>query len=494
MSTNHIISGLAALDEARPDYDTAWSFYEGNANETFTSPLLQKALGSDSPDFSFNYARLVVQARLSRMEIASVLSQNGTADNELAQIWADNALDQEIQEALEAALVYGDAYLIGSSNEDSFDIFYNSPLDTRVFYETENPRRKSYAIKRWEQEGKLRVNLYYADRTERWISKGKAQHTYVEGDFIEYITEDEAWPLPNETGQIPVFHLRTGRMYGTPEHKQAYGPQRAITKLLESQLESIDYQSGPQRYVLQDSAANSGVDAASDFGDDDSDDGLGSLKSGPKGLWNLKGVRSVGQFDAADPAIFVQPFKTFIEAMGTVTSTPVHAFNVGALPSGESLRAAEAPLNKRVESLELLFGGVIRELHEYALDCIGVAETKVLVTWAPAATYDSSDIWATAKAKNEAGVPMRVALLEAGYTQTQIDDFYPEGVAEPRTPEQLVALADAMMKISVSITNGLITKEEARAMLPQDFLGELPVVDGDSVIEALNNSYNTPPE
>lgn len=494
MSTSHIISGLAALDYARPDYETAWSFYEGQAAESFTSPLLQRALGSTSPCFSFNYARLVVTARLSRMEVSSILSQDGSADDALAQLWSDNALDQELQDAFEASLVFGDAYLIGSSNEDSFDIFYNSPLDTRVFYSTENPRLKTYAIKRWEEGGKLRVNLYYADRTERWISKGKIQHTYVEGDFVEYQVEGEAWPLVNETGDVPVFHLRTGRMYGTPEHRQAYGPQRAITKLLESQMESIDYQSGPQRYILQDPAANSSINPQADFGDTVDDDDQPSLQSGAHGLWNLKGVKSVGQFDPADPSIFVTPFKTFIEAIGTTTSTPVHTFNVGALPSGESLRAAEAPLNKRIESIETLFGGVIRELHEYALYTMGYTGAKVMVSWAPTATYNSEDIWTTAKLKNEAGVPMRVALLEAGYTQTQVDEFYPEGTAEPRMVSQLVSISDALMKLSAAVTNGLISKEEARMLLPQDFLSELPVLDGDSVIEALNNSYNTPPE
>lgn len=489
---SRLTSALAALDNARPGYVEAEAFYRGNAHETFTNPLFQKVLGSDSPEFSFNYARLVVTSRLSRMEVASITSQDGRADDVLADLWSDNLLDQELQDAFEASLVYGDAYLIGEPSEDGFDIFYNSPFDTRVFYQTENPRKKSHAVKRWvTDEGLLRVNIYTEDSIEKYISKSEVTSTYTDGDFEPYFEDgQDTWPLVNETGAIPVFHLRTGRQYGTPEHFNAYGPQRAITKLLASQMESMDYQTGPQRYMIQDAKATAGVDAQADFDEvDDEGDPISGLQSRPDGIWNLKGVSTVGQFDPADPGIFVTPFKTFIESMGTTTSTPVHTFNVGALPSGESLRAAEAPLNKRVESLELLLGATLRELHEYALETMGYTDAKVIVTWAPAATYDDADVWTTVKAKTEAGVPLRAALMEAGYTDAQVSEWYPDSETEPRTAEQLVKFADAVQKLSAAVTLGTITKEEARASLPQDILTQLPTVDPESVIEAINDSF-----
>ena len=483
---------LASLDAARPTYTEAEAFYVGNATETFSNPQLQHALGSSSPDFAFNYARLVIQSRLSRMEVSSVTTQDGSADDLLATIWVENQLDQELQDAFEASLVFGDAYLIAESTEDSFDVFYNSPYDTRVFYSPENPRVKSYAVKRWlNDDGKLRVNLYFSDRTERWVSKSKATATYQDGDFEPYVEDAEVWPAPNETGEIPVFHLRTGRMYGTPEHAQAYGPQRAITKLLGSQMDSIDYQTGPQRYMIQDAKASNTAStvANSAFGDVDEDDlEPAGLTSSPNGIWNLKGVSSVGQFDPANPEVFVTPFKTFIEATATVTGTPMHAFNVGSLPSGESLRAAEAPLNKRVEQLERLFGGVIADLHEYALSTFGI-ESDVIVTWSPAATYDDSDVWATVKAKTDAGVPMRVALMEAGYTDAQVTEWYPDSDVTHRSIEDLARLGEALQKLSAAVTLGVITKEEARSALPQDILTQLPTVDPESVIEAVNNSF-----
>jgi hypothetical protein len=483
-----LISGLHALNEARPAYEEAKVYYDGLSNEKFLSSALAKQLGSKSNSFHFNYSRLVVTSRLDRMKVSAIVTEDGSADNILGDIWNDNQLDLELQDALEAALVYGDSYLIAGITEDSVDVFYNDPLSTRVFYDAENPRVKRYAIKSWSDGDRTRVNLYYPTHTEKWISKGKLSATPKDGDFEAYVEEDGIWPIANETGKLPVFHLRTGRMYGTPEHSQSYGPQNSINKLLNTQISSIDFSTAPQRYFLEDPAANDGVNPAADFGgtvDEDDFEPTSNLKAGPGGVWSLKGIREVGQFDVVDPNSFVIPFKNFIEAMGTITKTPLHAFNVGALPSGESLRAAEAPLNKRVASLETLFGGVIADLHEFALSTSG-RESKVLVKWEPIATYDDADMWATVDAKTSAGVPLRVALTEAGFTDEQVEAWYPEGTSA-RSAKEIAVLADAIQKLGAATTIGVLSRDEARALLPEDIKLE-SFVSPDAVIAAVEEA------
>lgn len=485
-----LINGLAALKQAKPGYLKAKEMYEGNAKEQFTSTTLQKTLGSASANFSFNYSRIVVTSRLSRMEVASVATQDGRADDVLANVWVDNALDQEIQDALEASLVYGDAYLIAWPSDDgqSADIFYNDPFNTRVFYQAENPRKKKYAIKQWMDGEKLRVNLYYADRIEKYISKGKPSQHMEDGDFQEYFDEGmESWPAPNEFDEVPVFHLRTGRMYGTPEAKSSFGPQNAINKLIATQMTSMDFTTAPQRYFLEEGGNTDGPDLGADFGEVDDDDFVdeSGLKAGPGGVWRLKGVKQVGQFDVTPPSTFIEPFKAFIESMSTVTNTPMHAFNVGALPSGESLRAAEAPLNKRVLGLERLFGGVLREMHEFILEFLGYDNAKVMVTWAPVATYDDVDVWNTVDAKVKAGVPAKVALMEAGYTDTQIEEWYPSNERPRISIEDIDTLATAAQKLAAAVNLGLMSPTEARRFLPQDYLDAAPVADLDTAVDAI---------
>jgi hypothetical protein len=471
-----LTEGMNALDQALPAYIEAQQYYEGNMDEKFTSTALQRALDSSSSTFSFNYAALVIQSRLNRMEISSIISEDGSADDELAEIVSRNELDVELQDAFEAALVFGDAYLISGLSEDGVDVFYNDPMTTRVIYDVENPRKKKFAIKRWSEGEHLRVNIYTADAIEKWISKDKPKSSMKDSDFVPYYDEDsDAWPIVNESGRIPVFHLRTSRQYGVPEHRQAFGPQNSVNKLLSTQISSMDFASAPQRYFLEDPAANDGVNPVADFGggiaDEDDFEQTSNLKAGPGGVWSLKGIKEVGQFDVADPNTFVLPFKTFIESMSTVTSTPLHAFNVGSLPSGESLRAAEAPLNKRVLSLEALFGAVIEDLHEYALSLLG-RDAKVTVQWNPPATYDDADVWATVDAKIAAGVPLRIALMESGYTSEEVEAWYPEGTSA-RTAKEVAALADAIQKLGAATTLGVISIEEARNLLPEDLKSEV---------------------
>lgn len=484
---SHLIDGLNALNETLPEYQKAKSYYDGAANEKFLSSALAKQLGSNSNSFHFNYARLVVTSRLDRMEINAVVTEDGTADDLLQEVWNRNQLDLELQDAIEASLVFGDAYLIAGDSEDGVDVFYNDPLSTRVFYDVENPRKKSYAIKRWAFGEKVRVNLYFADRTEKWVSKGKPSSNMKDSDFEPFVDDRGIWPTPNETGVLPVFHLRTGRMYGTPEHFQAFGPQNSINKLLNTQISSIDFSTAPQRYFLEDPTANNGVNPAADFGlvDEDDTDATSNLKAGPGGVWSLKGIKEVGQFDVVNPDSFVVPFKNFIEAMGTITKTPLHAFNVGALPSGESLRAAEAPLNKRVASLETLFGGVIADLHEFALAIYG-REAKVLVKWKPIASYDDAEVWATVDAKVSAGVPLRAALMEAGFTDEQITSWYPEGTSA-RSSKEIAVLADAIQKLGAATTLGVLSVEEARNLLPDDIKTEV-FADPNAVLAAVEEA------
>lgn len=482
-----LITGLLALDKALPAYNTAEAYYEGTVDETFSTEAVRKALGKSIGDFSFNYSRLVITSRLNRMEVSSIATVDKAANEVLETVWTDNAMDQEIQDAIEACLVFGDSYLMAFPNEDDgVDVFFNDPRTTRVFYEIENPRKKSYAIKRWTEGDKLRVNLYYADRIEKWVSKGKPKTQYKDGDFEKYYDEgSNEWPLANDTGEIPVFHLRTNRLYGRPEHASSFPAQNAISKIISVQVSSIDYASFPQRYFLQDPAANDGINPAADFGglvDNDDNDSVTNLKSGPGGVWNLQGIKQVGQFDVAAPNTFIEPFKAYIDSISATTQTPMHLFQVGALPSGESLRAAEAPLNKRIESLELQIGGVLRELHEYVLGLSGYEGLTVSVQWAPVASYDDADVWAVVDAKVSAGVPLRVALMQAGFTDEQVSEWYPEGTSA-RTTKEIAVLAEAIQKLGAASTLGVVTLEEVRALLPKDII-LTEVVNVDSVVDA----------
>ena len=405
-----------ALDhivESREHYKKAEAYYEGNQEEIFASRRWTRLFRKDKVDYQFNFSRTVIDAVLNRLEIATVSTPDEAANQKINQYWEQNDLKLDAEEIHRKALVYGDCYAIVWPEEDgTITINYNSPLTTAIIYDPENPRKKSFATKLWQittssGQNQINLNLYYADRIEKYSMYGHLDNLTAGSNFqfVEIV--------PNPWNEVPVFHFRTTKQYGRPEHADAMGPQDAINKLIATHMYTVDYQGAPQRYAL-----SSGGNEAEfeDFNDDSTArDNLGALQNGPGELWYLKGVNSVGQFAPADPKTFTEPVKDFIRAMASLTSTPLHYFEkTGNIPSGEALRTAEGPLLKKVEDRQYAFGNTWRDLFRFMLKIDGII-TDVEVSWEFVETMDSLDAWEVAIKKSLVGVPLEQILVEMGY-------------------------------------------------------------------------------
>lgn len=407
--------------ERRPVYDEADAYYEGTKEEVFASRKMRQLLGHTGEDFRVNFAATVVDSVLNRLELAGVNTNTKIADDVLGGFFQHNDLMMESNEIHRRALVYGDAYaIVWPDEQGNMEVFYNSPKTTTIVYDDENPRRKRFAAKMWQLDTpspddnsvRYRLNLYYPDRIERYISKGKP--TKRATDWLEY---EE--PTSNPFGQVPVFHFRTDRPYGKPEHRDAYGPQDAINKLVVTQMYTIDYQGAPQRYAL---ASNMQSDEVTDFEEGDTDrENVDALRHGPGELWFLKGVTEVGQFSPADADAFIKPMREYVRAMASTTATPLHYFERGGtVPSGEALRVAEAPLLKKAHDRQLSFGATWRELFTFVLRAEGRSE-DVQVKWHLVESLDSVGLWEVANKKRRAGMPLRQCLIELGYDTEVIE-------------------------------------------------------------------------
>lgn len=497
-----LMLGLRELDKARPDYERAEKYYEGSAPEVFASIRLRRALAKTGTSFKFNFARIPVDAVVDRLELNSITSTDKQANLALQELWDDNQLDLEAPNVHRRAEEFGDAYLIIWSSEDDdgdgdidVDIFYNSPKTTRIIYDPENPRRKLFAIKHWFEDDIFRANLYYRDRIEKWVTREPKLKGDKESDWIEYQEDDDpTWPLPNLYGKLPVFHFRTDRPYGVPEHKQAYGPQDVINKLVITHCSTIDYQGFPQRYLLADGDTDSdeiaedlpfpfpaaldgvegGGDGALDFPRTQTarDSERASLGSDPADVWWLKNVKSAGQFAVADPKVFTDPMDRYVKAMAQVTTTPFHFFDSTGNPiSGQSRQEADLPFTKKVRNRQLSFGATWREAMEFALLVAGYEGVTVQVQWASPTRIDDLAGWQTIKAKVEAGVPLRHALQEAGYTAEQVAEWLPDDGDLLGRMTLLTQVANAAKTLGEAASSGVITAEQAQQVITEMLQG-----------------------
>ena len=354
----------------------------------------------------------------------------------------------------ETTLVFGDAivFVWPDFEGTGVEIDLQSPVGARVMYRADSPRRPEYAIRMWPHEnGTYRVNLYYADRIEKYISiNGRPG---AEEQWLEYTDgPDGEWVIPNPFGVLPVFHFSSnGSPYGMPVHRNAFGPQDSITKLNATLNATVEFMGFPQRYALSEA---SGVDAADadDFGGfgasdfvDGSEAGTGvkggNLRGGPREIMFLQGIKAVGAFETGDAANFLESLTFQIKSMAQVTETPMHYFDpAGGAPSGESLRVADAPLVKSVEDLKLGMTRPWSNVLSFALEILGIPGQQVDVRWTDSASSDDKDGWETAGLKLAAGVPLTQVLLENGYTAEQVANWL---TLTPDTVGPVVPLPEA---------------------------------------------------
>lgn len=403
---------IDAIVDRRNHYLTAESYYNAVQGEVFSTDAWLKLFRLDNKHFRFNFAKTVVDAVSNRLEIANIVGMNEQANAEINRIWEKNDLKLDANEIHRNSLMYGDSYgIVWTDVNGEITIDYNSPLTTIIIYDDENPRIKRFGAKIWETldaQGKkiTKLNMYYPDRIEKYVSFGEVQATISASGFSLTGIIENPW------GEIPVFHFRTTKQYGRPEHLDAYGPQDAINKMIATHMTTVDYQGAPQRYALSSGGNSSEYEDFTENGT--TEQNLNSLKNGPGELWYLNGVTKVGEFAPADHTVFTEPVTEFVRSMASITSTPLHYFQKQNIPSGEALRTAEAPLIKKIQDRQISFGNAWRDMFRFVLSVQGI-ESDVDVRWAPAESLASLDAWEVAVKKRVVGVTLEQVLVEMGY-------------------------------------------------------------------------------
>lgn len=408
----------AAVLDSRAKYKEAQAYYEGNVPETFATAKLRRAFRTTGDRSRLNFCRPVVDAVNDRLEIATISGDTKAATARIAKVWEDNDLGLEAMEIHRMTLVNGDAYvMVWPDGQGNVQISYNSPTNMAAVYDPENPRQMLYAVKMWKvSESETRMNVY----TDTAIRKYKTNS----GEVSEGANWSLVETVDNPFGQIPVFHFRTHRPYGRPEHFDALDAQNAINKLFITNMFTVDYQGAPQRYALSQVAEGGDF---TDFDEDQSDrENIGALKNGPGELWYLKGVTQVGEFKPAESKVFWEPIEALRNTIASLTNTPAHYLSRGAFaPTGQSLRVAESPLLKKVHDREMSFGYSWRDVFRFVLKLDGI-NSNVVVVWKTHESLDELERWDVTLKKINSGLSQRQALREGGYTEEQITQIMKE--------------------------------------------------------------------
>lgn len=521
--TNDLTRGLAFLKASAPDYQMRQDYYNGDVPEVFGSRRIRRAMRDIIKRYKLNFSATPVDALLRRVTLASakVVGSDPITKVIEEQISDPNELDQDLDFWFKRAAYFGDYYILAEANVESSDdavneddpfgdpanpsgdvkgvsLYGKDPLSTAILYNQINDRMIDFGIQKWPvpltpgqkpTDQTFRVNLYYDDETYQMQSKvgtkGAKPKDYGPLRDIDLTTGASLNPsIPNPFG-FPLFHLRADdKPYGIPVHEKSFGAQDAIVKSIATHMGVVDFIGWPQRWALLDPQGTDD-NAAEDFGtglESGFEGGEGTrptrsksgLSSGPGELWWLEGIKEVGQFEQADTDKLINGILFYIKAIGKLTETPLYEFDLtGNEPSGEARRRADGPIDKHVGKVEDSYGATVEALLEYCLAMLGYDDENVTVSWAPAEIVTDKDGWETINLKTINGLPLRQALLEAGYDQSQIDEWYPKDTVAVSLA-MFAVISEGLRMLSVAADGGIVSAVDAAEMLPTFLVANRP--------------------
>lgn len=416
-------------------------FYEGRQPLAFASDKFIEAYGARVRGFVANFMPLVVDAERERLIVDGFrFGSSPDSDKGVWRIWQQNQLDAESQIAHEIALSKGVAYIAVDPTSDGPSITIEDPTETIVETAPGNRRIRLAALKVFEDDdGYNRAYLYLPEWIYKYRSANRRTDTTHTGlgqaRWEAYQEDDEDWPLTNKLKVVPIIPLinrpkRDGT--GRSEIEPVMGNQLAINFLRYAALIGSDVAALPQRWAknlaLEVDPNTGTVKAPFKAGRDTL---WASRRPTPEEMASYPGQFpevEFGQFPGASLDPFVKMIDEEVGQMASNSRTPYHYLlgsPTSVPPSGESLKASEAPLVKKVEAQQVHFGESWEEVMRVALLASGQT--------AKAKMTDAETTWRDPETRNEAArtdsilkqyaaglLPDEFAWEELGYSQQQI--------------------------------------------------------------------------
>jgi hypothetical protein len=353
-------SETQALAADLPTFNKYRDYYDGDQLLSYGTDRFKEDFGEAFTGLVSNWCEPVVDAVLDKLEVIGVNVPGAeTLSKEVWNTLRRNDLDEQQEELHEGVLVESRAYAIVWPDPDLGVRFDWQPAqNVRIRYADDDDRTPVWAMKRWvTPSGVVRVNLYFADRIEKWQGTSEpSNRSFVpqatpSTGLQPFIVDGEPWPLPNPFNEIPVveFSNRKGS-----EIKGVIPQQDAVNYLLTSAFGAAEYNALRQKVMMT-----------------NADEPTGGWSNLPGRIWHLphpldsdgKPIRSdIGEFSSTDLAPYRSLVEMTLQHIALTTKTPVRMFfqsdrgGRGDAPSGDSLRVEDQPLIDKAQSKQKRLG------------------------------------------------------------------------------------------------------------------------------------------
>jgi hypothetical protein len=442
---NHILD--QAIDQIRNQaarYRKSSRYYNGEHDLHFATEKFASTFGSLFREFALNLCPAIVDAVKDKLKIEGFASSSRVGSPHVSkgssqtietethiervvdEIWRANRMSIRSGEVHKEALKNGDAYVIVWPGSDGrVQMVPQSAESCTVHYDDNEPGRVAWAAKHWRDADKrTRLNLFFPDRIERYVSKGEHQYLPDHRAFTNLgLGNSDFGPdkpshirnpqshIPNPYGLVPVFHFANNADIGTfgrSELEDAMAVQDGLNKSVLDMLVAMEVCSFRQRWV-----AGIEVKENQETGEDES-----PFKTSMENVWFTENTDArFGEFGASDLEQFLKVKDGFRIDMASVTGTPLYYLmpQIRGFPSGESLRKAETRFLAKVRDRQEQFGAVWADAMSFALRLAGHPHLHIDTRWEDASPANEREVLENLRLKLALGVPPEQILREAGY-------------------------------------------------------------------------------
>jgi hypothetical protein len=361
----------------------------------------------------------------------------GDQGETLWQWWRDNRMDAQQGVVHTGAVRDGDFFEIvewdnaAGRPSFSFEMACADGKGVKAHYSQEKRNQIEYASKRWKMGDNMRLNLYFADHIEKYISGGS--QSGHEGNWRPYVEDkdtnvvilpgvfgDCGWHWWTDTqgagGEplgVPVVHFKNkdqGYDRGQSELANVIPLQNALNKTVIDLLGSADTAGFPVYTGTGDKFAN--------------------MKVSPgRMIYSEKPEARIGKLDASDLSKMIAVKDSFSMDIARVSRTPISYFQTTAqLPAEGSEQQREVGLIAKGEKCATDFGNawedlmtIARRLHN-AFGTGGKLDTtqRIEAQWKPVQKRNELELLQMLTLKKQLGVTDEIIWGEMGYDAEQI--------------------------------------------------------------------------
>lgn len=438
------------LSGRRPEIAKQEAYFRGEHPLAYATPEWQAQHAARFRGFSDNFCGVVGSAPAERTVIDGFRlgeDSDPRSDDErlLWDDWQRNEMPGQSAQGFQHSTIAKRHFVtVWGSRDDVPVVSVEHPAQAIVDYEPGNPRVRRFALKAWLDDDRECATLYTPERVYKFerprgsvVLNGRTESglfvsssgTFGGGWTPRQDDGDDAWPLPNPLGEVPVVEMPNRPVLGGEPLSDIAGAiamQDALNLMWAYLFVAADFASMPARVVMGQAPpkmpildSNGQVVGERPVDED-------SLKRG-RMLWLTGQSTTIGKWDAAALDAFTEVMKVAVSHLSAQTRTPL-ADLMGELGNvnGETLQGLAQPLAMKVRQAQAFYTPRARDV--FALmakvrgnDAVADACRVGIVQWRNPEVWSVAQVADAAAKDRSIGLPLAwVAEKRLGYSQEEV--------------------------------------------------------------------------